>query len=431
LHKVLIITYYWPPNGGSSVLRWLKFTKYLREFGWEPVIYTPSNPELLETDDSLQKDIPAGLEIVTSKIHEPYTIYKWLTGRKKRDRLGLALMSEKKKSGITGKIMLWIRSNFFIPDPRRLWVIPSGKFLTKYLIDHPVDVVVSTGPPHSMHLIGMALKRKLNIPWVADFRDPWTNIDFYRELLLTPIADRCHKKLEKQVLQNADRVITVSPGLTKEFMGKGISQVTTITNGYDEEPIQIEVPETKKFTMVHLGSMPGSRNPENLWNVLSELVRQETMFASMLQIRLIGKTDFAVKQSINKFGLQDYVSFEDYVPHDQTAGILATSSLLLLCINNSPNAGGILTNKFFEYLSANRPILAFGPDDGDASVILAETGAGKIFGYNITQGLKSHLLALFHLYSHHEQNAENLNIDKYSRKNLTRELSVVLNNLIT
>jgi glycosyltransferase involved in cell wall biosynthesis len=429
LHKVLIITYYWPPNGGSSVLRWLKFTKYLREFGWEPVIYTPSNPELLETDDSLLKDIPTGLEIITSKIHEPYTIYKWLTGRKKQDRLGLALMSEK-KPGIAGKIMLWIRSNFFIPDPRRLWVRPSVKLLTKYLIDHPVDVVVSTGPPHSMHLIGMALKQKLNIPWVADFRDPWTNIDFYKELLLTSLADRCHKKLEKQVLQNADRVITVSPGMTKEFSEKGTGQVITITNGYDEEPLINVMSENKRFTLLHLGSMPGSRNPENLWKVLSELIRQNNAFASMLQIRLIGKTDFTVKRSISKYGLHDYVLFEEYVPHDRTAGILATSSLLLLCINNSPNAGSILTNKFFEYLSANRPILAFGPDDGDASVILAETGAGKIFGYNNTEGLKSHLLALFHLYSHHEQKAESLNIDKYSRRNLTRELSTVLNNLI-
>lgn len=429
MKKVLIITYYWPPSGGSAVLRWLKFTKYLRGFGWEPIIYTPSNPEPQEIDQSLLQDIPENLEVITSPIWEPYNIYKWLTGKKKEDRLGVAMMSDKKKAGSLSKLSLWIRSNLFIPDPRRFWVNPSIRRLTALLQLKPVDVVVTTGPPHSMHLIGLGLKRRLGVRWVADFRDPWTNIDFYKDLTLTGLADRCHRKLERKVLQEADHVITVSPGMTREFLAMGIHNVSTITNGYDEESLPLQKPEYGKFTLLHLGSMPKSRNPEMLWEVLSELAKHNDHFASCLQIRLIGKTDLRVRDSISHFDLQDYVVHEEFIPHDQTMGILSSAGVLLLCINNTPNAGGILTNKFFEYLSAHRPILAFGPADGDVSAILAETGGGKIFEYGDGPGLKNHILDLFELYSQHHLTVESREIDRFSRKNLTRQLSELLNML--
>ena len=430
MNKVLIITYYWPPSGGSAVLRWLKFTKYLREFGWEPVIYTPSNPEPQEIDQSLLKDIPENLEVIRSRIREPYGFYKWLTGKKQSDRLGVALMTDKKKRGIAGKISLWIRSNLFIPDPRRCWVRPSVNLLYRYLKVNPADVIISTGPPHSMHLIGLGLKRKLGIRWVADFRDPWTNIDFYRELLLTKLADRCHKTLERKVLRKADRIVTVSPGMTREFKETGIDHVVTISNGYDEEPPLDQKPDDSHFTLLHLGSLAGTRNPENLWQVLSELVKTKSEFGSHLKVRLIGKADMKVTDSIHKFDLQQYVTLEEYIPHEQTLSLLGKASLLLLCINNSPNAKGILTNKFFEYLSARRPILALGPLDGDAATVLSETKAGRIFPYTDTIELKEHVLALFELYSQQNLYVESENYSRFSRKNLTRELGELLNNLI-
>jgi hypothetical protein len=431
MRKVLIITYYWPPCGGSAVLRWLKFAKYFRESGWEPVVYTPTNPEPQEIDMSLLNDIPDNLEVIASPIWEPYTIYKKLTGRKKEDRLGVALMSDKTKPGFMTKISLWIRSNLFIPDPRRLWVRPSVRLLNSYLRAHPVDVVVTTGPPHSMHLIGFGLKRKLNIKWIADFRDPWTNIDFYRDLALTRWADRCHRKLERAVLENADHVITVSPGMTRDFVSMGIGHVTTITNGYDSEPMNAVETDRERFTLLHLGSMPKSRNPEILWKALAELVNSNPGFSARLQIRLIGKTDLAISESIRKHQLQEYLVSEDFIPHDQTLAILSGTDVLLLCINNTPNAGGILTNKFFEYLSAHRPILAFGPADGDAAAILSNTGAGKIFGYDDAPGLKEHLLGLFELYLQQKLITTSSNIERFSRKNLTKELCELLNRTIT
>ena len=427
--RVLIITYYWPPSGGSAVLRWLKFSKYLREFGWEPVIYTPDNPEPQETDESLCSEIPEGIEILKTRIIEPYGIYKWLTGRKQHERLGVALMSEKKKPGLMSTISLWIRSNAFIPDPRMLWIKPSVKFLTRYLKNHPVELIISTGPPHSMHMIAMGLKHRMGIKWVADFRDPWTGIDFYKDLLLTRYADNRHKKLEMKVLRQADRVVTVSPGMSEDFKSKGILQVFTITNGYDDESGYSEITSSGKFSLVHLGSLPKSRNPENLWKVISQLVNEHEDLSALLEIKLIGKADQSVDASLKFHGLEKYVTRVAYIPHHQTLSILKGSSVLLLCINNTPNARSILTNKFFEYLSAARPILALGPPDGDAANILIESGAGRIFEYTDSEDLKSYLLKLFTLYSQGNLTMDSKGIEKFSRRHLTKELSELLNHL--
>lgn len=427
--KVLIISYYWPPSGGSAVLRWLKFSKYLRDFGWEPTIYTPLNPESQEIDETLELDVPAGIHIIKTRIFEPYGIYKILTGRKPKDRLGVALMSDKKSAGIMQKMSLWIRSNLFIPDPRIFWVKPSVKFLTKYIRSKPVDIIITTGPPHSMHLIGLKLKQKTGVKWVADFRDPWTNIDFYRDLKLSRRSDRQQHQLEKMVLQTADHVVTVSPGMTEEFKGLGIDHVSTITNGFDEEPSGNGAQLPESFSILHLGSMPKSRNPDILWEALESLIQSESGFKSDLKVHLVGKTDMAVVDTIKKHKLQQYVNQHPYIPHSQAQGMLSSASVLLLCINNTENAGGILTNKFFEYLSAQRPIIAIGPVNGDAAAILEETGAGKIFDYHDSLGFRQYLSTLFQRYLNKELTITNNNIDRFSRRNLTRELSTLLNKL--
>jgi hypothetical protein len=282
-----------------------------------------------------------------------------------------------------------------------------------------------------MHFFGLLLKNKLGIIWIADFRDPWTNVDFYRELLLTAYADRRHRKLEKRVLENADQVISVSPGMTEEFVAMGVKNVTTITNGFDTPSVICGEPVTGKFSLVHLGSMPKSRNPENLWQVLSSLVSSDQKFAASLEIKLVGKVDQSVSESLEKLQLLRYVVREPFVPHEKTYSILSESAVLLLCINNTPNAKGILTNKFFEYLSAKRPIVAIGPHDGDAAAILSETRAGKIFSYEDTESLKNHLVELFDLYSQENLQVSGSGIEKYSRKNLTHQLSELLNQLVS
>ncbi len=442
MKKVLIITYYWPPSGGAGVQRWLKFTKYLRDFGWEPIIYTPENPESPDNDPSLQKDIPKNLTVIKTKIWEPYTFYKVFIGQKKDKKINAAFLTESKKPKKFEKIAVWIRGNFFIPDARKFWVKPSINYLVNYLKDNPVDAIISTGPPHSMQLIALGLKRKLNIPWMADFRDPWTNIDFYSKLMLTPFADHKHKRLELDVLKNADVVTCVGKTwldeleelLKKDMGGKFTPEIHNkfkfISNGYDPDDYTEEKVEAdKKFSIVYIGTLDKSRNPGILWKTLAKILKENSDFANDFQLKLVGKTDIAVTEDIENNGLKPYMEKTPYLTHAEVTQVQKKSQVLLLLINNTPNAMGITTGKLFEYFAAKRPILCIGPKGGDADKILEETNGGLISGYEDSKTLEANILYFYNKYKQSNLLCESVNIEKYSRKMLTGEVAEVLNGI--
>ncbi|MEI6890078.1 MAG: glycosyltransferase family 4 protein [Bacteroidales bacterium] len=428
MKRVLIITYYWPPSGGAGVQRWLKFVKYLRRFGWEPVIYTPENPEFPETDFSLAKDVPENLEVIKQPIWEPYDTYKKLLGRKKEEKINAAFLSEKKKSSILENFSVWIRGNFFIPDARKFWIKPSIKFLQAYLKANPVSAVISTGPPHSMHLIAMEVSKRMNLPWLADFRDPWTNIDFYKDLKLTSRADALHRKLEKQVLSQAGAVTVISRGMEEDCHKLYERRYEVITNGYDPEDTDISHPPEmdKKFSIAHIGTLVSSRNPETLWIALKEMLFEDAKFAADLEIKLVGKVDYKVMESIEKYGLTSFLRKIDYMPHNEVVKCQQQSRVLLLIINNTPNAKMILTGKFFEYLAARRPILCLGPADGDAAAILTETNAGLLADFGDAGAMKNNIRLLYNKFGNGQLNSESSNIEQYSRLELTRKLAAAL-----
>jgi len=382
--KVLIITYYWPPSGGSGVQRWLKFAKYLREFGWEPIVYTPENPEYPAYDPSLERDVPDGMLILRQPIWEPYTLYKRITGRKKSDQLGAGFASEKKGLGFAERLSRWIRGNVFIPDARRFWIAPSVRFLKQWLRDNPVDAIVSTGPPHSMHLIALRLKEQLGIPWLADFRDPWTNIDYYQDVLPGKRADRLHHELEKRVITTADRVTVVSPTMQKEFEEIYDVKIITLTNGFDEEDmLDVQpLPENDaRFSIAHIGTMNASRKPETLLRVIADLQKTGAIHSSNFVLRLIGRVDYSIHELIQHYELESVVEVIPYVPHHEVIRWQKGASCLLLLLNQSQNAKGILPGKFFEYMASKVPILCLGPLDSDAAGILYETGCGNCVEY--------------------------------------------------
>lgn len=424
---VLIITYYWPPSGGAGVQRWLKTVKYLREFGWEPVVYTPENPEAPAIDNSLLKDIPQGVKVLKQPIWEPYSFYKKFLGLKKDEKINAGFLTEKKKPGLAEKISVWIRGNFFIPDARKYWIDPSVEYLSKYLRSHPVDAIVSTGPPHSMHLIALGLKQKVGIPWLADFRDPWTNIDFYDKLMLTKYADRRHHELEKEVLQKADVITTIGKQMADEFLQLGAEKVEVVTNGYDEDDFNLEnVKLDKEFSISHIGSINKDRNNELFWSVVKELCDEKPDFREKLKIKLVGKCDYAVLESIEKNGLKSYVEITEYLPHDEVLKSAISSQVLLLLVNNTPNAKGILTGKFFEYLGASRPIFCIGPEDGEVSKILSETNAGKTADFQDREKMKKILLEFFEMYKGNKTIGSYTRAGGFSRRNLTEKIARTL-----
>lgn len=429
--KVLIITYYWPPSGGAGVQRWLKFVKYLRKYDWEPVIYTPLNPEFPAIDSTLEKEIPENIQIIQTPIWEPYQLYKKIIGASKDQKVNASgFISEKKVPGKMQRFSIWLRGNFFIPDARKFWIKPSVKFLSKWLQNNQIDAIVSTGPPHSMHMIANALKEKTGIPWIADFRDPWTNIDFYHELYLTKWADKKHHELELDILNNADVVVVVSESMKTDFLKIKQRDYTVITNGFDRSDTDhIKVPVDTYFSVAHIGSMARTRNPENLWIAMKELTDSLPGFANDLVINLVGSVDYAVIDSINKHGLGGSLKRIEYQPHDKIIEIQKRSAILLLIINDTPNAKVILPGKLFEYMASGRPILCIGPYDGDSAKVISSTNAGKVIHKDDLQDMVDYLRKAYLSFKNSESVVDTRNIDKYSREQLTGEMAQLLNKI--
>lgn len=371
MKRVLIITYYWPPNGGAGVYRWLKLSKLLPEHGWQPVIYTPENPEVVADDPGLLKDVRPDIEVIKRPITEPFNLYKRFTGRSAKEKVQVGFLNEKKQGGWKEDVALWVRSNFFIPDARVWWVRPSVKFLKHWLRKNPVDAIVSTGPPHSMHLIALALKRALGVKWVADFRDPWTDIDFYAQLKLTRWADAKHKRLEGEVLRGADRVIAVGWHMAADLEKLGANRVEVITNGYDVADLPaVSGPVDEAWSLVHVGSLPPTRNAPQLWRSLRALCDRDPAFSSKFRLRLVGPVDHAVLAGIEAAGLGGHVERVGRVPHGEAMALMQRARVLLLLANDTPNVLGILTGKLFEYISTGRPVLAVAPVGGDVARVL-------------------------------------------------------------
>ena len=420
MKRVLIITYYWPPSGGSGVQRWLKMSKYLPGYGWQPVIYTTKDAEYPVEDPSLEKDVCAEAEIIRRPIVEPYNFYKKFLGLKKDQKVKAGFIDDSgKQKGWKEKLSVWIRGNFFIPDARCWWVRPSVRYLKKYLKAHPVDAIISTGPPHSMHLIAMKLKKALNIQWIADFRDPWTEIDFYDELMLTRCADRKHHRLERQVLTQADHVVTVSWNWAQGLERLGAKEALVIQNGYDweSEADTLQTALSPEFSITYLGIIGPARNAPTLWQALSELKETEKDFAQNLKLNLIGQVDQSVIRDLETAGLTDNTVITPHVPHHEVQRIQSASQVLLLLVNNAPNAKGILTGKLYEYLASGRPILAIGPEDGDAARVLKETQSGVIVDFEDKEKMKEVVKDLYHKYLNGGLHSnESKEIEKYSRK---------------
>jgi len=425
--KILIITYYWPPAGGPGVQRWLKFAKYLPEFGWKPIIYTPENPSYPLLDESLMKDVPEDLEIVRTKIWEPYQLAEKLNKRNKKFKAGQFDLGN--NQSWKSKLSIWVRGNFFIPDARVFWVQPSVKFLEQYLKINNIETIVTSGPPHSMHLIGLNLKKKFSdLKWIADFRDPWTEISYYKHLKLTNRSDEKHRQLESEVFKNADITLATSYTDAENFRKNG-ANAFCITNGFDETDASTSLSmteKTSKFTLSYIGVLEQLRNPENLWKTLDNLVKTNSDFAESFNLKFVGRIDDKILEVIERSSLKNHIQNLGYVSHDKAVDEMAKSSLLL--ITNFPNdsSKGIIPGKIFEYLATGKQIISFGPNEADVAKILDETKAGKHFGYNDSKEIENFILAKFKLWKNGNLLENTQNIEQFSRRNLTKKLVEIL-----
>ena len=422
--KLLIITYYWPPAGGPGVQRWLKFVKYLPDFNVQPIVFIPENPTYPIVDENLQKDVSDQAVILKHKIFEPYQLASFLS-KNKTKKISSGIIPNQKKQSFLDKLLLWIRGNLFIPDARVFWVKPSVAFLEKYIRENEIDILVTSGPPHSLHLIGLELKQKLNIKWFADFRDPWTTIGYHKSLRLSAYAVKKHKALEHKVLNTADTIIVTSKTTKKEFQAITSKPIEVITNGYDSENV-VKEPLDAKFTLAHIGSLLSERNPQILWETLAELLDEFPEFKRNLELKLIGAVSQEVLETITQFGLNPYLNNLGYVSHAEAIAHQRKSQVLLLIEINSEDTKSIIPGKLFEYMVSNRPIVAIGPSGSDFAEMIRSTNTGVFFDYSEKMKLKRVLLGFYNQYLEGKLQANAVGLQHYSRKNLTEKLVQLL-----
>ena len=461
MKRVLIISYYWPPTGGSGVQRWVKFAKYLPSEGWQPVIYTPENPEQLAVDESLGAEIPAEVEVIKTHITEPYELYKKFLRKSGHTKEAVEVnpVNAQNKT-FAQKAAMWVRGNLFRPDPRCLWIRPSVKFLKKYLKEHPVDLIVSTGPPQSMHMIGRRLARETGLPWIADFRDPWTKIFYFKHLSMTPGTERWHRKMEKKVLDDASAVVAVSPLVQQEFQAMTQTPVELITNGFDECDFEgfgqagmagkdcsgkngmggadeTGIPKShlaaggpdKDFVITHTGLFAADGNPTTLWKVLAEKCSRDEAFGKALKIRLVGKTDDQILASIKAEGLLDKLEDMGYQPHAEAIAQQRQASLLILPLRKEPEYKAVLPGKLFEYLASWRPVLGIGQPDGAMSMILNTTKTGVVLDWNDKASIDRFLELCWKNHLEGRLTVDDADISQFTRRNLTRRMAGLFDRL--
>jgi len=430
--KVLIFTYYWPPAGGVAVQRFLKFSKFLPEFGWEPIIVTVNNGSYPYFDESLLKEVAPELRVYRTKTFEPFELYNLLRGQKGKT-MPLVTVGTHSKKTFFQKLTEYIRANFFVPDARKGWVPYAVKQAEEILTTEKIDAIITTGPPHSAHLIGLKLKEKFGFKWIADFRDPWTGIVYNDMLPRTEATQKKDSELETKVLKTADCTVVISPGMKEQFEGRA-KKIVVIFNGYDESnflPLSESISINKKeefFTIRYIGNLMASQNPTNLWKAIAEL--QHTN-AAKIKLEFTGRVDTEIQNSIAAEGLSDITTYNPFTEQQKAINLTHTASLLLFAIFNLPNVKLVITGKIFEYLASRSEIISFGPVDGDAAAILKSVGRKPMIDFNNYSETLNQLQAAYNYWSQnsHSFKYSDRRFEKFTRRNQAAALAGLLNGI--
>lgn len=431
MKKILILTYYWPPSGGAGVQRWLKFTKYLPEYGYEPHVIVPKNPNYPSYDPSLISDVSTLAKIIEIPIWEPYNIYRKFMGFSEDFKINHTFSHGSSSNTWKSNIAMWLKTNLFIPDPRIFWIFNTVPFIREYVKNNQISTIITTSPPHSLQLIGLVIK-KLNpsIKWIADYRDPWTTIYYAESLPRNFLSKKLNSFFERLCLKYADKIITVSPSLADELGVIAQKKIEVITNGFDTEDFKIQGTVTyKTFNLAYIGTLYKEYNMPFFWEVLSEICAENAEFKMNLKLTIAGSVDSDILKQLDKLGLTSNISNLGYVDHDKVSDIINETHVLLITTPYRNNKG-ILTGKIFEYLSSRKPIFCVTSKDNDLWNLIGSSRAGVCIDFNDRINMKSELIKYYGLFKLQKipLNEEH-GVEIYSRKFLTKRLTELVNSL--
>ena len=422
MNKVLIVTYYWPPSGGAGVQRWLKFSKYIPEFGWEPIILTvdPGCAAYPVTDLSLKENLPSSIRVYPTPAINYFGIY-----RKDRSKIPTAGFANSVDNTLKGKIFRFIRGNFFLPDPRKGWNKYAFKKACELIENEGIINVITTSQPHSTQLIGLKIKKKYPaLNWIADLRDPWTDIYYYKQFYPTFISKMIDQRFEKSVLKKADKIITVGVSLKNLFSLKikGLENKTeVITNGYDEDDFTGITPIIPPmFTITYVGTLSDIYPIDGFLNAV-QIFKDK---GNEIILRFIGTVSKSQKDLIQSKSGDSILEFIPYVNHTAAIQYMLKTSVLLLIIPDHKSNKSIITGKIFEYIASGKPIVCIGPLDGDAAGIIGNKEYGKTFSYMDSKGISEYLASLIS----EKPVLERTSSEVYSRKELTGKIIPLLSN---
>ena len=429
MKKALVITYYWPPAGGAGVQRALKFVKYLPQFGWEPIVLTVENPDSPTEDLSLLEDIPQGCKVYKTKSLEPFEIYKKFTGKKSDEKIPGDILLKNDDVSFKDKLAKWIRVNLFIPDAKIGWKKYAVKKGLDIIRDEKIDLIFTTSPPQTVALIGRKLAKLTGVKWVADFRDPWMEIVYYQNLNRSKITKAIDASLERKVMNDADTIVTISKDMADLIKGKAKNQkVVVIPNGFDETDFaSVEFGRNDKFTIAYTGAMSKDRVPYPFISALKKLIYDDGI--KNIQMKFAGKFCPEFHELIEKENLSEFFDIQNFVPHKESTRILQSSDALLLVIDNVPDNKGFLTGKLFEYMGCKKPIFAIGPVDGDANKVIKEADCGTMVDYNDNEEAYKLLKVMYNNWLNNSSNFT-FNVEQFSRKNLTKKLTEIFEEII-
>lgn len=426
MKRLLVVTYYFPPSGGAGVQRVLKWVKYLRDFDVEPVVLTVNAGAYPEVDETLGRDVPAGVEVHRTRSLDPFGVYARLTGRSRRGAVADATGRISSGGSWAERVARWARANVFLPDARIGWVPFAVREALRLTQASRFDAVLTSGPPHSAHLVGRVLHRRTGLPWIADFRDPWTDIHYNEALPRTPAARTLDEAMECSVLRHATVVTTVSPSLQRLLAAKvdrSPADIRIIYNGYDAEDFEAEPPEPDSlcFTLSYLGTLYGQ--PGALWQSLARL--RERGEVDRLRVRLVGRMPPDTVHTLKAHGLSEEVEVVPYVSHDEAVQEMRRATALLLTIEAWPHSEIIMPGKMYEYLAAGRPIVGLGPTDGDAARLVRDLGAGQFFESTDVDGIGAYLLTLYAGWKEGKEASvtDSASVERFSRRTQAGELA--------
>ena len=413
-NKLLIISYYWPPSGGSGVQRWLNFSNILVKNGWDITVFTAEKANYPITDNRLEQTVDESIKVFRVPILEPAGFFK----TNNTDNV--------KSLSFFQRIILWIRANLFFPDSRMFWIKNVTNQATKYIKQNNIDCLITTAPPFSTHVIGLNIKKNTNIKWVSDFRDPWVDFFQFKLLPMSSFIRNKHSKFENKCLNFADAIITTSPSLTKTYSLKN-SNSYTLTNGFNSI---IDNKETDKFLMMYSGVMKSIQNPKSFWKILKEICLENQNFSDDLLVRFIGNFDKEIVNNNDIKLIESKIKFEKYLEKSKLDIEMSKAKVLILSSVNLNTVNNIIPGKLFYYFSFKRPILAFSKLNSDVSDIISRTSTGKVFDYSNEVDLKKYILELYSNYKTKKNNFKPKGIALFTYDNLSKSLDDLLKNTI-